>query len=111
MCCSVCRCIATRRVSSWQSSRQEACCRAPQRVEACCTLQRATSMDVAAKKKNKDKKVVVTCSKLAQGVKEWYQMFLMCHGDFGLVEVGRSVLQRAMCGDRLDCAAMCCNEL
>jgi len=27
------------------------------------------------KKKNKDKKVVVTCSKLAQGVKEWYQMF------------------------------------
>ena len=41
------------------------------------------SMDVAAKKKNQDKKVVVACSKVAQGIEEWCQMFqcvIVCSG-------------------------------
>jgi len=36
---------------------------------------------------------------------------LMCHGVFGLVEVGRSMLQRVMCGDGSDGATMGCREL
>jgi len=74
-CSSVSQCAAAL-CDVVQSSRREACCREPQRVEARRgTLQRATSMGVAAKKGKKDKRVVVAGSQVAQGVTEWCQKF------------------------------------
>jgi len=66
------------------------------------------------KKKNKNKKVVVACSKVAQGLKEWCQLFrcvIVCSGWSKRVETRCSVLCVGTGRTVLLGAAVCCNAL
>ena len=75
---------------------------------------KVTSMDVAAKKENKDKKVVVACSTVAQGVEEWCQMFrcvIVCSSWLKCVETRCSIQCVGMGQTVLLCAAVRCNAL
>jgi len=83
-----------------------------QHVSAHCNVLRQWMLQ--PKKKEQDKKVVVACSKMAQGVTEWCQMFrcvIVCSDWFKWVKARCNVLC-VMTGRTVPLrAAVCCNAL